>query len=107
MCRWCATYCWKTLDKGYNFSFDLIAIGGLRAKLWAPKFAIVPIMGILILPLGSPRTKCHLNVGLMGRHIIYYKGEVGGFYQVQAVVNLVSLSLPVARPNTKNAQIMH
>jgi hypothetical protein len=43
----------------------------------------------------------------MARHKIYYKGEGGGFPQVQAVVSLVSPSLPVARPNTKNVTIMH
>jgi len=30
-------------------------------------------------------------------------GEVGGFLQVQAVVSLVSLGLPVAFPSTKGA----
>jgi hypothetical protein len=58
-------------------------------------------------PLGSPRTKSHLDVGLMERHNVYYKGEGGGFPQVRAVVSLVSLSLPVARPSTKSAPIMH
>ncbi len=38
---------------------------------------------------------------------IYCKGEGDGFLQVQAVVNLVSSSLPVACPSTKNAQTMH
>jgi hypothetical protein len=37
-------------------------------------------------------TKCHLDVGLMERHKIYYKGEGGGFPQVRAMVNLVSLN---------------
>jgi len=53
---------------------------------------------------GSPGTKCHLDVGLVKRHKVYYKGEGGGFPQVQAVMNfvsLVSLSLPVARPSTQ------
>jgi hypothetical protein len=41
-------------------------------------------MGVLILkisglPFGSPGTKCHLDVGLVERHIIYYKREGGGF----------------------------
>jgi hypothetical protein len=27
-------------------------------------------------------TKCHLDVGLVERHIIYYKGVGGGFPQV-------------------------
>jgi hypothetical protein len=41
----------------------------------------------------------------MARHIIYYKGEGGGFPQVRAVVSLVSLWLPVARPCTKVLQL--
>jgi hypothetical protein len=28
---------------------------------------------------GSPETKCHLDVGLMERHRVYYKREGGGF----------------------------
>jgi len=67
----------------------------------------VPTMGISGFPLGSPKTKCHLDVGLMERHIIYYKGEGGGFPQVWAVVSFVSLSLPMAHPNTKSAPTMH
>jgi hypothetical protein len=38
-----AIYHWKALDKGYNFASYLIAIGGLHAKLWAPKVARIPI----------------------------------------------------------------
>jgi hypothetical protein len=59
------------------------------------------------LPLGSPETKCHLDVGLVERHKIYYKGEGGGFPQVRAGVSHVSPNLLVARPNTKSAQTMH
>jgi hypothetical protein len=44
--------------------------------------------------LGSLRTKSHLDVGPMGSHWVYYKGESGGFPEVQAVVNLVSPSCP-------------
>jgi len=54
----------------------------------------------------TPRTKCHLDVGLVERHIIYYKGEGGGLPHVRAVVSLVSLSLPMVRRNTKNALTM-
>jgi hypothetical protein len=50
----------------------------------------VPTLGISGLPFGSPETKCHLDVGLMERHKVYYKGEGGGFPQVQAMVSLVS-----------------
>ncbi len=94
-------------DKGYNFALDLISIGGLHAKLWGPKVAGVPILGISGLPFGSLRKKCHLDVGLVERHIVYYKGEGGGFPRVWAMVSLVSPSLLVAHPNTKSAPTMH
>jgi hypothetical protein len=70
----------------------------------------VPTLGISGLPFGNPGTKCHLNVGPVARHRVYYKGKGGGFPQVRAVVSLVSSvssSLPVARPNTKSAPAMH
>jgi hypothetical protein len=58
----------------------------------------------------SLKTKCHLDVGLVERHRVYYKGEGDGFPQVRVMVNLVSLvspSLPVAHLSTKNAPTMH
>jgi hypothetical protein len=103
--KWRAIYCWKTLDEGYNFALDFISIGGLHTKLWGPK--VPKVVGVPTLGIsgnGSPGTKCHLDVGLVKRHKVYYKGEGGGFFQVQAVmnfVNLVSLSLPVDRPSTQ------
>jgi len=113
-CRWRVTYHWKALDKGYNFYLDLTSIRGLHTKLWASKVVGVSILGISKLPLGSPATKWHLGVGPMARHIIYYKGEGGGFPQVWAMVSLVSMylpvvrpCLPVARPCTKNVQTKH
>jgi hypothetical protein len=48
-----------------------------------------------------------LDVGLMERHKVYYKGEGGGFPQVWAMVNLVSPNLPMVRLNTKIASTMH
>jgi len=72
--RWLATYCWKALEKGYNFSWDLTSIGGLHIKLWDSKIEGVPILGISRLPLGSPRTKWHLSANLVARHKKYYKG---------------------------------
>jgi hypothetical protein len=83
---------WKSLNEGYNFASDFISIRGLHAKLWGPKVTGVSTLAILGLPLGSPGTKCHLDVGLMERHKVYYKGEGDGFPQVRATVNLVSLS---------------
>jgi hypothetical protein len=94
-CKRRATYRCKALDKGYNYSLDLIVISGLHTKLWGPKVTRVPSVGILGLPLGSPRTKCHLDVDLVERHKEYYKGEGGGFPQVRAVVRVSSWSLSI------------
>jgi hypothetical protein len=92
MCRQRATYCWKALDKGYNFASDLISIGGLHAKLCAFKVVGVVVVGISRLPLGSPGTKTHLDVAPVESYKVYYKGEGGGFPQVQAMVSLVCLN---------------
>jgi hypothetical protein len=81
-CRWHATYHWKAIDEEYNFALGLISIKGLHTKLWGPKVARIPTLGISELPFGNPETKCHLDVGLMERHKVYYKGEGGGFPQV-------------------------
>jgi len=54
---WPTTYRWKAFDEGYNFALNFISIGGMHAKLWAPKVARDPTMGISGFPLGSPRTK--------------------------------------------------
>jgi len=70
------------LDEGYNFALDLISIEGLHTKLWGFKIARVLTLRISELPFGSPGTKCHLDVGLVERHKVYYKGEGGGFPQV-------------------------
>ncbi len=50
---WCATYCWKAFDEGYNFALNLILIEGLHTKLCAPKVIGVPTLRISGLPLGS------------------------------------------------------
>ncbi len=70
-------------------------------KIMGPKVVGVPIVGISKLPLGSPKTKCHLDVSLVERHKVYYKGEGDGFPQVRTVVNLVSPNYPwlVLAPN--------
>jgi hypothetical protein len=67
----------------------------------------VPTLGISRLPFGSPKTKCHLDVGLVERYKVYYKGEGGGFPQIWAVVSLTNLRLPVTHPSTKSAPTMH
>jgi len=63
-------------------------------KLWAPKVAGDPTLAILGFPLGSPETKCHSDVSLVERRRVYYKGEGGGFPQVQAMVSLVNPNCP-------------
>jgi hypothetical protein len=54
----------------------------------------VPVGGISGFPLGSPRKKNHLDVASVESCRVYYKGEGGGFLQVQAVVSLVCLCCP-------------
>jgi hypothetical protein len=80
VCRQHATYRWKAVNKGYNFDLDLIAIGGLHAKLCALKVAGVPIRSPRTknswLPIGSPRTKNHSDVAHVERCKIYYKGKL-------------------------------
>jgi hypothetical protein len=88
------TYHWKAIDEGYNFGSNFIVIRGLHAKLCAPKVTEVLAVGISGLPLGSPKTKSHLDVALMERHKVYYKGEGGGFPQVRVVISLVYPSCP-------------
>jgi len=72
----------ESFDKGYNFAFDLISIKGLHTKLWYSKVVKIPILGISEFPLGSPGTKWYLGVGLVARHIEYYKVEGGGCSQI-------------------------
>ncbi len=64
-------------------------------------------LGNFRIPTWSLGTKWHLGDGPMVRHKEHYKGEGGVFPQVQAVVSLVSLCLPVVSPCTKSAPIMH
>jgi hypothetical protein len=65
VCRWCATYCWKFLDKGCNFSLDLISIGVLHKKLWASKMTRIPILGISGLSTWESWGKWHLGASLV------------------------------------------
>ncbi len=58
-------------------------------------------------PTWESQDKMPFDGGLMESHRVYYKGEGGGFPQVQVVVNLVNLNLLVLRLSTKSAQTMH
>jgi hypothetical protein len=42
-----ATYCWKALNKGYNFVISITSIKGLHKKLSLSKVARIPILRIL------------------------------------------------------------
>jgi hypothetical protein len=66
-----------------------------------------PNFGNFGTPTREPGPKCHLGAGPVARHKIYYKGESGGFPQIQAVVSLMSPSGPVIRFSTKGCPIMH
>jgi hypothetical protein len=76
VCSWWVTYHWKHLDKGYNFTLDLISIGSLHAKLWAPKVVKVQVVGISKLLLRNARTKWHFSANPVAKHKVYYKGKV-------------------------------
>jgi hypothetical protein len=67
-----------------------MAIEGLHKKLCAPRVARVPAVGIPGFTLGNLGTKSHLDVAPVESCKVYYKGEGGGFPQVQAMVSLVS-----------------
>jgi hypothetical protein len=93
-CRWRATYRWKALDESYNFALDLTSIWGLLAKLWGSKVAGVPASAISGPHAGVLGEKIHLDVSPMERCRVYYKGEGGGFPQIQAVVSLMCPCCP-------------
>jgi len=77
VCRWRATYCWKALNKGYNFVLDLISIEDLHKKLWGLKVAGVSTLAISKLPLGSFGTKKAIWMWASWRGIEYtIKGKV-------------------------------
>jgi hypothetical protein len=54
---------------------------------------------------GIPGQKSHLDVGLVERCRVYYKGEGGGFPQVRAVVSLVCPCCPWLVPAPKVLQL--
>ncbi len=85
-----ATYYWKALDESYNFALDRTSIQSLLAKLWGSKVMVI-LAGAIS---GVPGEKSHLDVGLVDRCRVYYKGEDGGFLQVRAVMSLVCLCCP-------------
>jgi hypothetical protein len=57
---------------------------------------------------GTPKLgKMILGATPMAKHREYYKGKGGGFPQVRAMVNLVSLCMPMIRPCIKSVITRH
>jgi hypothetical protein len=97
VCRSCATYHWKSLDKGYNFALDLTTIRGLHTKLWDSKITRILIQEFRNFHLKVPWQNDIWVMVLWPSTKYTIRGGGGGFPQVRVVVNLVNLCLPVAR----------
>jgi len=70
-------YCWKALNKGYNFASDLTSSKGLHSKLWASKVLGVPISRILGLPTWESWDKMTSGCSLCGQaQIILWRRKV-------------------------------
>jgi hypothetical protein len=69
--------------------------------------AKVAILKMIKFPTWESWGKCHLGVTPMVNHKKYYKREGGGFFQIQAVVSLVSSYMPMVHLCTKSVPIMH
>jgi hypothetical protein len=79
--------------QGLQFCFKLHFNQRFTHKVMGPQSCESPNFGNFGIPiLGVLEKKCHLDVGLVEKHRVYYKGEGGDFPQVQAVVSLVSPS---------------
>jgi hypothetical protein len=75
--RWRVTYCWKNSRQGLQLCFRPHLHRRSACKVMAPpKVTGILVVGISGLPLGSHGTKCHLDVGLVERHKVYYNGKV-------------------------------
>jgi hypothetical protein len=72
MCKSCAMYCWKFLDKAYNFALILTSIKGLHKNIWVSKMASIPILGIIGPTIWESLEKHHLDVALVVCHKKYY-----------------------------------
>jgi len=72
----------KSSRQGLQLCFKVHLNRKPAHKVIGPEVARVPTLGISRVPFGNPGTKCHLDVGLVERHRIYYKGEGDGFPQV-------------------------
>jgi hypothetical protein len=83
------TWCWKALDKSYNFGLELIPIQARGEELWPSKVLGLQPGTVSGLQLGSLGKKGHLDVASAKSCKEYYMGEGGGFPRVRAVVSQV------------------
>jgi hypothetical protein len=65
-CRWRATYRWKVLNEGYNFTSDLMSIRGLQRKLWGPQSRRSPKFENFETPTWESRDKMPFGCGPRG-----------------------------------------
>jgi hypothetical protein len=80
--RWHAKYCWKALNKGYNFTSNLTLIKGFHKTLSASKVVEVLVSVFSKLPILKSHDKMTYGCKAMARHRKYYKGEGDGVPQV-------------------------
>jgi len=97
----------ESFQQGLKLCFRLHLNRRSTSKVMGLQSCRIPNFGNFRTPIWESETKSHLDVSLVERHRVYYKGEGGGFPQVQAVVSLVSSSLPMVHPSTKSASTMH
>jgi hypothetical protein len=71
------------------------------------KVAGVPIASIVRLSTWKSWEKLHLGVAPMVNKKEYYEGEGDDFFQIRAMVSLVSFCMPMVRLCTKIVLIMH
>jgi hypothetical protein len=81
---------WQELQLCFKLHFNRRS----SHKVMGPQSCKSSNFGNFKIPIWESRTKCHLDVSFMNRHIVYYKGEGCGFPQVWAMVSLVNLSCP-------------
>jgi hypothetical protein len=76
--RWHATYFWKALNKGYNFSFNPISIKGLQ-EIMASKLAKISVSRFWRYLTWESHEKFYFGAEPVVNHRSYYKRESGGF----------------------------
>jgi hypothetical protein len=82
-----ATWRWKTLEKSYNFDWDLASIRLCSREIWAFKVLGLQPGTVSRLFLESPEKKSHLDINSAESWRVYCMGEGDGFPGVRAVMS--------------------